>query len=182
MRATHQTWKCSLLLSAVLAGCGGNGNAGGGAADMALDPCSRGTVESDLKVTPWQGPGVDASGNLTTGQYVVSSTYLRFKPDATAEFVELFTPITTRLRMPTTGLVAMRFGFSAACNSGRTLSVWADQASMVSFVTGPEHSAAAARVGDISRGGGAVIDFTDDGSGATFANAASQLAGVSSQF
>jgi len=180
MRVNDQVWTGSmLLLAALLAGCGGNGSSG--SADMALDPCDRGTIESDLKPTPWQGPGVDASGNLVPGHYVVSSTYLRFQPGATAEFVELFTPVVARLRM-TSGLVAMRFGFSAACNSGRTLSVWADQASMVGFVTGPEHSAAAANVGDLSRGGGAAIDFTDDGSGATFANAATQLAGVAPAF
>ncbi len=179
MRAIDQTWKCSWLLAALLAGCGGNGS--GAAPDMALDPCNRGTVESDLKASPWQGPGVDASGNLKPGSYVVSTTYLRFQPGATAEFVELYTPVVARLKM-TSGLVAMRFGFSAACNSGRTLSVWADQASMVGFVTGPEHSAASARVADISRGGGAAIDFTDDGSGATFANAVTQLAAIPPSF
>ncbi|HEX6838946.1 MAG TPA: hypothetical protein VF334_20350, partial [Polyangia bacterium] len=133
------------------------------------------------KPTPWQGPGVDASGNLKPGQYIVASTYLRFQAGATSEFVELYSPIVARLRTAS-GLVAARFGFSAACNSGRTLSVWTDQASMVGFVTGPEHSAASARVAEISRGGGAAIDFDDDGSGATFENAASQLGGIPASF
>jgi hypothetical protein len=56
--------------------------------------------------------------------------------------------------------------------------VWTDVASMMSFAAGPEHSAAAAKIGDLSRGGGAVIHFDDDGSGATFENAVTQLAGV----
>lgn len=179
MRTLKQTWKCSLLLTAAIAACGGNGSAGG--ADMALDPCNRGTVEPDLQPTPWSGPGVDANGNIKTGQYVVSTTYMKFKPDVTAEFFELFAPIKTALAQ-TSGLVAVRFAFSASCNSARTLAVWTDLASMMSFAAGPQHSAAAAKVGDLSRGGGAVIHFDDDGSGATFPNAMSQLATAPSSF
>jgi hypothetical protein len=53
---------------------------------------------------------------------------------------------------------------------------------MQRFVSGPEHAAAAAKVGDVSRGGGAAIHFDDDGSGATFARAASELAASRSEF
>lgn len=162
-----------MLLGAVLVGCRGNGTA--------LDPCSRGTIESDLRQTPWRGPGVDGSGKVKTGRYVISATYLRFKPESTAEFVDVLVPVQARLRQ-TSGLVAVRFGFSAACNSGRTLAVWADRASMISFVSGPEHSAAAAKVGDLSRGGGAAIHFDDESSGATFARAASELAASPAEF
>ena len=162
-----------MLLAALIAGCRDSGTA--------LDPCSRGALESDLRPTPWRGPGVDGSGKVKNGRYVVSTTYLRFKRGATAEFVDVLGPIQARLRQ-TSGLVAVRFGFSAACNSGRTLAVWADQASMISFVAGPEHAAAAAKIGDLSRGGGAAIHFDDDGSGATFARAASELAASPAEF
>jgi hypothetical protein len=181
MPTIHQAWKCSLLLVALLAGCRGSRDADRGAYDMALDLCNRGTLEDDLHSTAWKGPGVDGSGKVKTGRYVVSTTYLRFKPGATAEFVDVLGPIQARLRQAS-GLVAVRFGFSNACNAGRTLAVWADRESMISFISGPEHSAAAARVGDLSRGGGAAIHFDDDGSGATFARAASELAATPSQF
>ena len=45
MREIDQIGKCSWLLAAVLAGCSGHGN-GNGANDMAMDACSRGTVEN----------------------------------------------------------------------------------------------------------------------------------------
>jgi hypothetical protein len=181
MNAIDKMWKSSLLVAALIAGCGCASNGNGAAADMALDPCNRGTLESDLMPTPFMGPGVDASGNIKPGQYIVSSTYLRFKPGANAEFMQLVGPIKTSLAT-TSGLVAARFGLAATCNSGRTLTVWADQESMMKFVVSPAHSAASAKVTDLSRGGGAVVDFADDGSGATFARVVSELAKVPPQF
>ncbi len=179
MRAIDQTWTFPLLFTVALAGCGGNGASGSD--DMAPDPCNRGTVESDLTPTPWQGPGVDASGNVKPGQYLVSTTYLRLKPDATAEFMQLLGPIQARLPQQL-GRVAVRFGVSQSCGTARTLAVWSDQTSMFQFVGSAEHAAAAAKIGDISRGGSAVTHFSDDGSGATFAHAASELAAVASPF
>jgi hypothetical protein len=181
MRVNDQIWKCSLLLAAVLAGCGGNGNANNGAADMAMNPCSRGTVESDLQASPWKGPGLDANGNIPPGQYVVSSTYVQLKPGVTAEFMQLFGSVQPSL-LQSPGMVAARFGQSATCGSARTLVVWSDIESMYSFVTGPAHAAAMPKIGDISRGNGGGTHFDDDGSGATFANAASQLANAPSTF
>ena len=184
MRVNDRIWKCSLLLlGAVLAGCSGhgNGNANNGAEDMAMDPCSRGIVESDLQAGPWKGPGLDASGNIPTGQYVVSSTYVQLKPGSTAEFMQLVGPVAASLQQQS-GMVATRFGQSAACGSARTLVVWSDLESMYNFVTGPAHGAAMPKIVDISRGNGAGVHFDDDGSGATFANAASQLANVPSTF
>lgn len=182
MRTINHFWKTSLLL--VLAGCGGCGGSGNsGSPDMALavDPCSRGVLESDLKPSPWQGPGVDANGNVTPGQYVVSTTYAQLKPDAMPEFMQVLGPIQTALKTQP-GLVAARMGLSATCGSGRTLAVWADEASMYNFVFGPAHSAAVGKIGDISRGGGAVTHFADDGSGATFENAATRLGVLPSEF
>jgi hypothetical protein len=88
--------------------------------------------------------------------------------------MQLFGPIQGRLQKQQ-GLVAVRFGQSASCGSARTLGVWQDAQSMYDFVGSPEHSAAAAKVEDISRGGSTVAHFSDDGSGATFANAAVKL-------
>jgi hypothetical protein len=181
MKAIDQNWKCSLLLAAVLGGCSAHGNPNNAAVDMATDPCSRGVVESDLQASPWKGPGLDASGNIPPGQYVVSSTYAQFKPGSGPEFMQLVGSIMPSL-MTQPGMVGMRFGQSATCGSARTLVVWTDLESMYNFVTGPAHSAAMPKIGDISNGKGGGVHYDDDGSGATFEKAASELAGVPSTF
>jgi heme-degrading monooxygenase HmoA len=185
MTLTHRNWNAAigaalvgslLLFAFAIAGCDGDGASGG---DAGTDPCSRGAVESDLQSLPWQGPGVDPSGNLEPGQYLISTTYLRLKPNVNPEFMELFGPIMGRLQMQK-GLVAVRVAQSSGCGSARTLGVWADEASMYDFVASPEHSAAVAKIGDLNRGGSAVVHFAGDASSATFENGAAKLAAVSS--
>ena len=106
---------------------------------------------------------------------------MQLKPGAGPEFMQLVGPVVASLQMQP-GMVGNRFAQSATCGSARTLVVWSDLESMYNFVTGPVHGAAMPKIGDISRGNGAGVHFDDDGSGATFANAASQLAGSPSTF
>lgn len=145
--------------------------------------CDRGTLEADLSGADmmgapiplvWMGPGVDPDTGMLIDDgstYVVSSTYLAMKPDPVAQmaFGEVIGPIVPDL-FGNPGVVAVQLGTSNACASARTLTVWQDEAAMMTFVTGDAHMAAIGRVGEISRGtsvvtqwsGAAVADITWD--------------------
>ena len=84
---------------------------------------------------------------------IVASTFLRLDPDGMARFEELNVPITEALSAPAPGLMGLSIGFSESCGTTRTLSVWATEADLMRFVSGPAHSAALADVGTVSRGG-----------------------------
>jgi hypothetical protein len=60
------------------------------------------------------------------------------------------------------GLAAVAVGTSVQCNTARTLALWVDQASMLDFVTGPEHALAMTRASQFSRGGSSTTHFTGD--------------------
>lgn len=127
--------------------------------------CDRGVLEPDLLSqdpmgnpvpTGWFGAGVDpATGALVDdgSTYVVSATYLTLRPDgdAQAAFGEVMGPIVPEL-YGNPGLVASQLGVSSSCGTARTFTVWRDQAAMMAFVTSAAHTAAIARVGEMSRG------------------------------
>ena len=127
--------------------------------------CSRGVLEADIVYqAALSGPGVDT----TTGRLkepgttvVVSSTYIRLKPDQAAQqrFNELVRPVLTDVRTRR-GLLAQQVGTSSGCNTGRTLTVWSDQAAMMEFIRGTAHATAMAAVGELSRGGGMTVSWT----------------------
>jgi quinol monooxygenase YgiN len=135
--------------------------------------CGRGTLEADLMGADqmgnpipliWMGPGVDPeTGELVDdgGTYVVSSTYLAMKPDPGAQmaFGEVTPPLVPDL-LGNPGVVAFQLGTSNTCASARTLTVWRDEAAMMTFVAGDAHMAAIGRVAEISRGGSVVTHWT----------------------
>jgi quinol monooxygenase YgiN len=173
-----------------LAACGGSSSGGGtgasGTTSTIPDPpgragCSRGVVEADLQGVPLQGSGVDPTTHQLSplpATAVMSSTYLALRSDADSQklFGSLVQTLLPKLGTQP-GLLGFMLGTSASCGTARTLTVWKDEASMVAFATGSTHSAAAAHVGDVSRGGSVVTTWTPGGAGdATWAAAARELA------
>jgi hypothetical protein len=142
----------------------------------AVDPaCVSGTLEPDFQGMPLAGPGL-VNGELPTGQYLISTTWLRLSAEPAAQmlFGQVMGPILGDLA-GRDGLLASSLGQSARCGTARTLAVWRDAAAMMAFVTGPAHAAAIAGVPTISRGGSLVTHFADDGSGANWAHAATVI-------
>jgi heme-degrading monooxygenase HmoA len=135
--------------------------------------CDRGTLEPDLmggdgqgNPAPlmWMGPGADPdTGELIDdgGTYVVSSTYLALRPEPAAQqaFGESTGPLVPEL-LGNPGMVAVQLGTSMQCSSARTLTVWQSEEAMMAFVTSDAHSAAIARVGEISRGDSLVTHWS----------------------
>lgn len=130
--------------------------------------CSRGTMEDDFQAAPLMGPGVQ-NGVLPKGEYLISTTYLQLRQDATAQskFNDLMQPLVADL-MTRSDLVAVSLGTSASCGTARTLSVWRDDAAMMGFVAGPAHRAAMSSVREISRGGSMVTSWLGNEGDATW--------------
>ena len=158
-----------LLTSLALSACGSASDG----------ECNRGTLESDIRTTALRGTGVDASGKLAPGQYVLANSYVLLTGDSTTpqQFQQVMKGIDTALKTQP-GLVAYQFSTSVSCNSARALTVWTDQDSMFAFAAGSAHSAAADMATTLGRPGSAVTYWNDDQSGATPAKGASQLAAV----
>ena len=139
--------------------------------------CNRGTLESDLRTLPLQGPGVDASGKLAPGQYVIASSYVLLYNDHAVQqqFQQVMVGIEGALKTQP-GLVAYQLATSTSCNSGRALTVWNDEGAMFAFAAGSAHSAASGMAATLGQRGSAVTYWSDDESGATQAKGASELA------
>lgn len=168
-----------LLLSASVAvGCGAPMNTSDGGADGAAeDPaCMVAGLEPDLRMSPLQGPAVDANGALAAGQYVFSTTQLRMKSTAAAaqRFNEVMGGIGAALETQP-GLLAHSVATSTRCNTARTLTVWRDEAAMYAFSSGGPHANAVAAVSEISRGGSRVTHWNGPATDATWDNAALTL-------
>lgn len=147
-----------------------------GVAAAAGAPCERGILEPDLFTLPLSGPGVSL-GVVKSGEYVLSSTYLRLieSDAASTKFWEVLTPIMEDLAARD-GLVALSLGLSLECNTARTLSVWRDDIAMLEFVASPAHVAAVAAGDQLNRGGSVVMHWTGDETQATWKAASEQLA------
>lgn len=182
------------LVAVALAACGvapTNGDAGDAAGagdarsnDAAIvadasteDPlCETGGLEPDFAGEPLQGSGVDASGRLAPGSYVLSTT--RIRSLATLAARQRFQALMGGI-MPTLatapGLVAVSFGGSQRCATGRTLTVWRDEASMFAWVHTAPHQEAINSVREVSRGGSRVTHWNGDATQATWVRAAEVL-------
>ncbi len=166
---------CLALL--VLPACGDEEPAPTPVVEDPLADCTRDAIEADLRsFSPLSGPGVRADGTLAPGQYVVSSTYLKMRPEpaAQARFQELMGPISQSLQAQE-GLVAIQLAASERCGTARTLTVWRDEAAMYTFVTGEAHMTAVRAVGEVSRGGSIVTHWSDSEQGVSWTKAAQQL-------
>jgi hypothetical protein len=142
---------------------------------LAFAGCDRGAIETDFVAAPLAGPGVQ-EGALPPGEYLVSTTYLELDPAAERQqlFNELITPIVADLQTRP-GLLALSLGRSEACSVARTLAVWRDDMAMLSFVASPAHTAAMARITDLSRGGSTVTHWLGDEASVDWASAARRI-------
>jgi quinol monooxygenase YgiN len=140
--------------------------------------CKAEVLESDFQtIGGLTGPDVDpATGKLKPGNYVLSGTYIRLTtdPKGQAVFRQDFQGIAAILPSQP-GLAAFQLATSDECLTGRTISVWKDEKSMMSFVSVPEHKQAMIDIPKMSRGGGAVTHWSDTEAGATFDTAALKL-------
>lgn len=127
------------------------------------DPCQGAIMEDDFQVSQDMGPqGDPANWPAFPPGAIVSTTYLKMKdtPEAQAAFGESVGPIQAEFMAGMPGLMGLSFAGSESCGTARTLSVWATEEDMMNFVTGPAHSAAIGRIGEISRGGSLTMSWT----------------------
>ena len=102
--------------------------------------------EDDLALGPFQGPGFDEQGapvETFEGEYVVSTTFAIANDDEASQngFNGFIGPIMEAL-LASEGLVGFSLDGSQKCRSGRTLTIWRDEASMMRFVLSPAHAEA----------------------------------------
>jgi hypothetical protein len=141
--------------------------------DAELAACSRAKLEQELSgPVQLRGSAVE-NGRLKPGTYLFSSTYLTLKTDAAGQqrFNEAMGPIRRRLDSQP-GLLASSERLADSCAVARTFSVWADEASMYSFVGSEAHAAAVRDVALISRGGSVVTNWRGTEADATWERAA----------
>ena len=133
-----------------------DGNADAADTGPGLDGCAANRMAEDAALDGRLGPAGDpATWGPLPPEAIVATTYLPVQGTeaSMAAFDGAMGPIIGELMAPAAGLLGLSFLSSAACGDVRTLTVWADAASMMGFVVGPAHAAAMARTSDISRGG-----------------------------
>jgi len=124
-----------------------SGSTSGGPDIDALFECS----EPITDARPLSGPGYDpATGLLEPLQdsYVVSTTQILPRPEATEGFFALVADVTADLDQRD-GMVAYALGFEPTCGFARTIAVWRDEASMLAFAAGDVHRSAVARTYEV---------------------------------
>jgi len=132
-------------------GSAGESESGGEIDIAALYECE----ETELMPAPFVGAAVDpATGELTgldQGDYVVHTTQILVRPDATSQmtFGELANGVTEQL-MQTPGLKGFSFASEPNCGFLRTMGVWDSEAAMYTFVTSGAHAVAMTRAGDVA--------------------------------
>lgn len=138
-----------------------------------LAACSRAQLERELSgPIQLRGSAIE-NGRLKPGTYVFSTTYLALRVDASGQqrFNEVSGPIQRRLDTQP-GLLAYTALVADSCAVARTFSVWADEASMYSFVGSEAHAAAVRDVALISRGGSVATHWRGTEADATWERAA----------
>jgi quinol monooxygenase YgiN len=144
--------------------------------------CMKGVLEADLGSEGMKGAGL-VNGKVPAGRYVMSATYLKFKPTVATlnTFQTVLDPIEKAL--PTTeGLIAYELSGSSSCSTARTLAVWRDEASMYAFVASTAHANAMAKGSELSRGGSLTTHWVDTEAGATMGKAVQMLDSDQSSF
>lgn len=132
---------------------GGSATSTDGSSGAAMTPYD--CVDADFTIDlPLAGPGYDPEAGLIDpqAQYLVSTTQAMPRPDALQQFGELATAAGMAAAQAP-GVVAVSFASEPNCGFARTLTVWRDQASMLSFVVSPEHAAAIDATYDVTLGG-----------------------------
>ncbi len=117
--------------------------------------CVANVLEEDSMVVVGVGaPDGPPEWGVLPPTAIAASTYLRLQdtPVAGARFQELNRDIAQAL-MTSPGLMGVSIRASAACNTARTLTVWASEEAMMGFVMSPAHITAMGATPEISRGG-----------------------------
>ena len=110
--------------------------------------------ESDLAPTPFMGPAFDESGALVAPlprPHVVATTVGWHYPENREALVAETEPAMTDV-FTHDGLLGVAFASSERCGSGRTISLWRDDASRMKFVFGAVHGKAITRGLKYTRG------------------------------
>lgn len=103
--------------------------------------------EDDLGVEPWRGAAFDPeTGELVAPLPVphIVATTVGWPKSEDFDMLEGYTTSVVGDVFQRPGLLGATFGFSQSCGSARTLTLWADEASMMEFVVGDAHSDAIA--------------------------------------
>ncbi len=120
------------------------------------DPCVAEMLAEDAALDTMLGEqGNPKNWQAFPPDAIVASTYLRFQPGTEARevFDSVVQPINQVLMAPAEGLMSVSFMASEKCNEIRTLTVWKNEADMMTFVIGDAHLNAISKVSEISRGG-----------------------------
>jgi hypothetical protein len=147
------------ILSACTGSASSSASGAGGGATTASDPLEPLTtcIDDDIKDN-FAGPGYDATqGGLlppVQASYVAATTVLLQSSDPAKQmaFAQAAGPVIGDLpKMP--GLIGYQLGISGKCHYARTLTVWKDMGSMMSFVTSPNHAHAMTMADQVSAAG-----------------------------
>ncbi|WP_394836548.1 hypothetical protein LVJ94_06530 [Pendulispora rubella] len=106
-----------------------------------LAKCDESDIADDL---PWSGVQIDANtGKLREplpAGFVVATT-VGWPTDEGRPVIQQKTIESIQISFTYPGLLAAKFGTSKHCGSGRSLSIWKDEASMMAWVIGKDHRA-----------------------------------------
>lgn len=142
-------------------------------------PCSRGVIEDDFESSPWLGPDTE-NGELNplAGTSIVATTFALITPGAEDDFNVCVGAITEQIMM-SAGVRAIRFGSSAECGVGRTITLWEDLPSMMDFAFSGAHVDAIGNASSVTLPGSATTQYTGDSQeDVTWEAAAEQLASI----
>lgn len=135
-----------LLVGAAAPGC-----------TLAYDPdkiCEATELADDFRLPAAAGEAGDPTTWIDLpDDAVVAGTFLRIAPSGYATYGGVIGGILDEMIAGPDGLLEWSAAQSASCLTGRTLTVWEDEAAMMDFVVGEAHSAALAETATISRGG-----------------------------
>jgi heme-degrading monooxygenase HmoA len=155
----------SLLITLALAGCGDDSAPAidaGSSSDAGSELCRAGVLEPDAAFIPFAGRGVDSETDELlpfAGPVVVSSTYIRIKPEGAERFQELSGAVVGEAVM-NPGLLAVGLEISGMCGTARTLTIWESTEAMYRFVTTPAHTTAMAEANAVALMGSTVVHWT----------------------
>ncbi len=145
----------TLALPTALSACADDAGASGAGperAGVAAEASALACADDDLaSAGPFRGPGYDASRGGVLGErrpsYLAATTVFAYSPEPAAQrrFYELIDGVIAQA-MGQPGFLGYELAYSSKCNYGRTITLWQDEASMMSFVTSGAHATAMAEV------------------------------------
>jgi hypothetical protein len=164
MILSHRVLSLGVLTLVAVAGlpaCNSSSASGAGGSGVttttnALEPLT--SCDDDDIMDSFVGPGYDATkGGLqppVQATYVAATTVLLQSSDADKQklFGQLVSPVLSDV-LAAPGFVGFQVGVSSKCHYARTLTVWKDMDSMMSFVMTPNHVNAMSHASEASDAG-----------------------------